>query len=149
MSDAALPPWERLAQRSLLGVLIAGLGVFPAAWLVLNIPSTRQALSHWGERPQPAPELGSARASNESQRLLAAHQPREALALLEPQLKLDPGNAQLWCNACVAHGLLGNRREAVAACSRAVALQPFTPLFVNNLAWVRSLPLEAGSAARP
>jgi Flp pilus assembly protein TadD len=140
MSDAALSSWQRAAQRSLLGVLIAGLAVFPAAWLVLDTPSAWYALSRWGAGSNPAPELGSARVENESLRLISAHQPRGALTLLEPQLKLDPGNAQLWCNTCVAHGLLRQRQEAVAACSRAVALQPFTPLFVNNLAWVRSLP---------
>jgi tetratricopeptide (TPR) repeat protein len=144
-ADATLGPLQRAAQRSLLGVLIAGLGVFPAAWLVVDTAGAREALRSWRESPSPAPELGSTRTSNESLRLIDAHQPREALALLEPQLKLDPGNAKLWCNACIAHGVLGDRREAVAACSRAVALQPFTQLFANNLAWVRSLPAETGN----
>lgn len=148
MSDAPPGPWQRAAQRSLLGLLIAGGGVFPTAWLISNDAVSKQLLMRWGPPPLQAQELGSARAIDESHRLLDAHQPREALARLEPQLRLEPGNPQLWNNACVAHGLLGERREAVAACSRAVALQPFTPLFANNLAWVRSLPREPQGSAR-
>lgn len=140
MSDAPIGPLQRAARRSLLGALIAGLGVFPAAWLVVNTASVRQVLRSWGAQPSPTTDLGSARVRNESLRLLDKHHPAEALARLEPQLERDPGNAQLWCNACIAHGVLGNRGKAVAACSRAVALEPFTRLFVNNLAWVRSLP---------
>lgn len=148
MCDAPLGPWQRAAQRSLLGVLIAGAGVFPAAWLVSNDAAVKQRLMRWGAPPHEARDIGSARAIDESHRLLGARQPREALARLEPQLRIDPGNPQLWSNACVAHGLLGQRREAVAACSRAVGLQPFTPLFANNLRWVRSLPPEPQDAAR-
>jgi hypothetical protein len=148
MSDAPPGPWQRAAQRSLLGALIAGGSVFPAAWLVSNDAALKQLLMRRGAPPHEARDLGSARAVDESHRLLGARQPREALARLEPQLRLEPSNAQLWNNACVAHGLLGERREAVAACSRAVGLQPFTPLFANNLRWVRSLPPEPQGSAR-
>lgn len=151
MSDVAAPSaLQRRVQRGLLGVIMAGLAIFPVAWLVARTASARALLSSWGE-PAEAPRLGAAdaRAVAEAVRsslaLLEQHRAGDALASIEAGLRLDPGNHQLWTNRCVALGVLGHRAQAVAACGRALALDPFVKRSVNNLAWVRSLPEQTPS----
>jgi hypothetical protein len=151
MSELAAPSaLQRRVQRGLLGIIMAGLVSFPAAWLVARSTSVRAVLSSWGE-PAAAPRLGAAdaRAVKEAVRssleLLEEHRPGDALAPIEAGLRVDPGNHQLWTNRCIAEGSLGNRSEAVAACGRALALDPFVKRSVNNLAWARSLPEQMPS----
>jgi Flp pilus assembly protein TadD len=151
MSDVAAPSaLQRRVQRALLGLIMAGLAIFPAAWLMARSTSARAVLSSWGE-PATAPRLGAAdaravaEAVRSSLELLEEHRPGDALAPIEAGLHLDPGNHQLWTNRCIAQGLLGNRSQAVAACGRALALDPFVRRSVNNLAWVRSLPEQTQS----
>jgi tetratricopeptide (TPR) repeat protein len=137
MSD--VPRRQLVAQRSLLALSMTGLAVFPAAWLISRSTFLRETIAHRGSSP-PAGEDGAREALQASFALLEARQAEAALVTLQRALPLAPGNAQLWTNLCVAHGVLGNREEAVTACSRAVALDPFQQRYVNNLAWVRSLP---------
>ena len=77
---------------------------------------------------------------DESARLLGEEKATEALSILDQALRIDLNNASVFNNICVAHGLLRHREQAVSACEKAVALNPFEPLPANNLAWVRSLP---------
>jgi tetratricopeptide repeat protein len=77
---------------------------------------------------------------DQSARLLREERASEALAIVDRALRIDPRNADVLNNLCVAHGLLGHREQAVNACEKAVALNPHEPLPANNLAWVRRLP---------
>ena len=51
-----------------------------------------------------------------------------------------PEDARVHNNLCVAYGLLGRRGDAVAACQRALRLDPTMTRAANNLRWVSSLP---------
>jgi Flp pilus assembly protein TadD len=80
-----------------------------------------------------------AAALQESQRLLQANQAEKSLVYIQRVLAISPNNAPAYNNLCVAYGLLGQRAKAVAACNRAVSLEPSNERARNNLRWVSSL----------
>jgi len=65
---------------------------------------------------------------------------RGALALLLPLSVENPDNPPVLNNLCVAYGILGKRKEAVAACTRCLEIDPSHQLAKANLNWVKQLP---------
>lgn len=63
-----------------------------------------------------------------------------ALPLLERARVLAPANAAVFNDLCVSYGILRDRSKAVAACQRALDIEPNAQLTKNNLRWVESLP---------
>ena len=78
----------------------------------------------------------------ESHALLQREDAKGALEALERARDLAPDNAAVYNTLCLAHGILRERAKAIAACERAIALDPHAPLPRNNLRWVQSLPEE-------
>ncbi len=75
----------------------------------------------------------------ESKRLLDDGDAAESLPALQRGAELDPNGFAVQNNLCVAHGMLQQRDQAVAACQLAVELNPDSQLAKNNLAWVSSI----------
>lgn len=75
-----------------------------------------------------------------SQQLLQGGRARESLVPLERARRLRPQAFAVHNNLCFAYGLLGRKRDAVAACQRALQQEPANQLARNNLSWVRKLP---------
>ncbi len=63
-------------------------------------------------------------------------QPGKAVPLLDTLTTADPNNSVAWNNLCVAHTLLQEYPDGIAACNRALAAKPDFQLAKNNLAWV-------------
>ncbi len=59
-----------------------------------------------------------------------------AITLLNESIIVNPDNADLYNNLCVAYGMKKNYTEAVSACVNAVRIAPDYQLAKNNLAWV-------------
>lgn len=85
----------------------------------------------------PSQEVDRALAS--SRDLLRDRRAEESLLPLARALKLQPDNAAVHNNLCVAYGQLGQKERAIAACRRALELQPSFERARNNLRWVSSL----------
>jgi Tfp pilus assembly protein PilF len=71
--------------------------------------------------------------------LLDTGKPRESLVPLERAQRANPNSFAVYNNQCVAYGMLARREEAVAACVRALQIDPNNQLGKNNLAWVAGL----------
>jgi len=74
-----------------------------------------------------------------SEQLLRGKSARESLVPLERARRLRPQAFAVHNNLCFAYGLLGRKRDAVAACQRALEKEPANQLARNNLSWVRTL----------
>jgi tetratricopeptide (TPR) repeat protein len=73
----------------------------------------------------------------QSRQALSAAQPERALSVLREAERVDPKNASIQNNLCVAFMGLGKHDEAIAACNAAIGLQPDFQLARNNLAWAQ------------
>jgi len=71
--------------------------------------------------------------------LIDTGKPRESLVPLERAQRANPNAFAVYNNQCVAYGLLERRDEAVAACKRALEIDPSNQLGKNNLAWVAGI----------
>jgi Tfp pilus assembly protein PilF len=71
--------------------------------------------------------------------LLDAQKPLESLVPLERAERANPNSFAVYNNRCVAYGMLERREEAVAACVRALQIDPNNQLGKNNLAWVAGI----------
>jgi Tfp pilus assembly protein PilF len=71
--------------------------------------------------------------------LLDAKKPIESLVPLDRAQRANPNSFAVYNNQCVAYGMLERRDEAVAACRRALAIDPNNQLGKNNLAWVAGI----------
>jgi hypothetical protein len=56
---------------------------------------------------------------------------------------LNPQSFAVHNNLCVAHGILSHRDDAVAACQRALEIEPDNQLAKNNLGWVSGIAAPA------
>lgn len=63
----------------------------------------------------------------------------ESLAPLERAQRANPNAFAVYNNQCVAYGILEQRAEAVAACKRALEIDPSNQLGKNNLVWVEGI----------
>lgn len=136
---------DRWAQRCVLALLCGGLLIFPAAFLIAETATGRALVARLNppesvSNPLLERERTLQPLIDQSLALLSAKRPLEALELLRPAARVEGAGVAVFNNLCVAHGMLGQRAEAVAACERAVALDPLHQLAINNLAWVRGLP---------
>lgn len=129
--ELAGPPTK--VSRWLVAAAGAGLVLFPPVWLVV-------------ERLRADARVVAGAAASEFDRqielartLLDAGKARESLIPLERSRRLSPEAFAVHNNLCVAHGLLEQRDDALAACSRAIAIDPQSQLARNNLAWVTSI----------
>jgi tetratricopeptide (TPR) repeat protein len=75
----------------------------------------------------------------EALRLLDSGQAQESLVLLERARLLEPNSFAVYTNLCMAHAALRQKAKAVAACERAVEIDPDKQLGKNNLKWVQGL----------
>jgi Tfp pilus assembly protein PilF len=76
---------------------------------------------------------------NLARTLISSGKARESLAPLERALKARPDAFVVHNNRCVAFGMLLKRDEAVAACRRALEIEPKNALGQRNMAWVQSI----------
>jgi Flp pilus assembly protein TadD len=83
----------------------------------------------------------------ESQAALANDQPQRALDMLLEAERIDPKNAVVQNNLCVAYIGLGRHDAAIAACNAALLLDQSFQLARNNLAWAQSARTKAAQAA--
>ncbi len=67
--------------------------------------------------------------------LLQNNQPMRALPLLESLVAEQPGNSIAWNDLGVAHIMLQEYAMGIAACQKALALNPSFQLARNNLKW--------------
>ena len=108
---------------------------FPAAYGVVR---SRPA------RPTPPHDDAATRARQVNElvatglRAIDAGKPGEALRAFQSADQLDPRNAVVQNNLCVANTLLARYDDAVGACKAALNLQPDFQLAKNNLAWALS-----------
>lgn len=83
----------------------------------------------------------------QSRQALNSAQPEAAISVLREAERVDPKNATIQNNLCVA--LIGVQKydEAIAACNAAIGLQPDFQLARNNLAWAQSVKAQSASPA--
>jgi tetratricopeptide (TPR) repeat protein len=82
----------------------------------------------------------------ESQAALANDQPQRALDMLLEAERIDPKNAVVQNNLCVAYIGLGRHDAAIAACNAALVLDKNFQLARNNLTWAQSVRAKAAPA---
>jgi len=118
------------APNALVFAVVASILLGPM--LVLFVHRARQA--------KPAPQETVTDLLTRSRAFLDHEDAGNALPLLERARVLAPANAAVFNDLCVSHGILRDRAKAVAACRRALELEPSAQLTKNNLRWVESLP---------
>lgn len=89
--------------------------------------------------PAPAPASAFEQDIDLARTLLDARKPTESLVPLARAQRANPNSFAVYNNQCVAYGMLERRDEAVAACRRALAIDPNNQLGKNNLAWVAGI----------
>ena len=99
--------------------------------------------AHRARHAKPAPQETVTALLTRSRAFLDHEDAGNAMLLLERARALEPANAAVLNDLCVAHGILRDRAKAVAACRRALELAPDAQLTTNNLRWVESLPDSA------
>lgn len=132
-----VPRWGAVAA----GVLV----LVPPVWLIL-----RSRAEDHGSELAPAvtgqPSLSSPQDPAEFSRQLAlaltllnSGNAPASLAPLERCKQLRPNAFAVHNNFCVAYGLLERGSEAVAACQRALEIDPGSQLAKNNLGWASGI----------
>jgi Flp pilus assembly protein TadD len=126
--------------RWLSAVAAGVLVLVPPVWLIVK---GREANQRLGLAPAIAAEPSATSPQDLAEysrqfalahTLLSAGKARESLPVLERCKQLRPEVAAVYNNFCVAYGLLERVGEAVAACRRALEIDPGSQLAKNNLA---------------
>jgi Flp pilus assembly protein TadD len=128
-----------------LGATAAGVLVLaPPVWLIIK----GRAMDHGSVVTTVVTEPAVARPQDPAEfdrqlalalTLLNVGNARASLAPLERCRQLQPDAFAVHNNLCVAYGLLERGSEAVAACRRAVEIDPGSQLAKNNLGWVSGI----------
>jgi Tfp pilus assembly protein PilF len=122
--------------RSIVDAPKAGLLVFVAVVLLLPPVTLLVKRLGGGEIDEVAEfnrEIELARTA------LDAGKARQSLVPLARAERLRPNAFPVHNNLCVAYGVLGRKREAVASCRRALQIEPGNQLARNNLKWVEGI----------
>jgi Flp pilus assembly protein TadD len=144
VSDANPETHSSKASRWLGATATGVLVLAPPVWLIIK----GRAMDHGSKvatavaepavtRPQDPAEFD--RQLSLALTLLNVDNARESLAPLERCRQLQPDAFAVHNNFCVAYGLLGRGSEAVAACRRALEVDPGSQLAKNNLGWVSGI----------
>lgn len=129
-----LAPLVRSLDRRYLAGVTAGVMV----GFAVGIPAGYALLQ--GSAPTFPTQVGALRVVsliNESYRAIALEQPEYALSVLRQAEEIDPKNATLQNNLCVALNGLHRYDEAILACGAALSVQPDFELARQNLAWAK------------
>jgi tetratricopeptide (TPR) repeat protein len=154
-SDMSLPSQvaeSRLLTPRALVVLLLGLAMFSPMLLgvVQRVTADRSpTVSEAALSTAPAAVKEPSAYEREialSRGLLDQRRAKESLGPLERARRLEPEAFAVHNNLCVAHGILENRDEAVAACRHALQIDPKNTLAWNNLAWVASIQKRVSAA---
>jgi Flp pilus assembly protein TadD len=145
VSEANLETHSSKASRWLGAAAAGALVLAPLVWLTIK----GRATDHGSEvataavaepavtRPQDPEEFGQQLSL--ALTLLNVGNARASLAPLERCKQLQPNAFAVHNNFCVAYGLLERGSEAVAACRRALEIDPGSALAKNNLGWVSGI----------
>jgi Flp pilus assembly protein TadD len=122
--------------RAPLVTLAVMVGVWLAWWMFVGSQnrSFRATIAH---RP-PSEGAAGETPAQAGLRLLRENKPSEALPRLRQATRLDPANAVVMNNLCVAEIQVGELGAAIRDCNRAIELAPDFQLARNNLAWARA-----------
>jgi tetratricopeptide (TPR) repeat protein len=115
--------------------------VLPLAFLVFKTApvwsgkktSPRLTIRQLEDAAKSAPSFGNY--LNLSVAYINSHQPEKSLAPLEMAKKINPRSAVVYNNFGVAYLLLKRYDEGIAACRKAIELDPSFQLAKNNLNW--------------
>jgi tetratricopeptide (TPR) repeat protein len=136
----------RAVSRVTAAAVVAVLLALPMGYVLLHHP-VGQAVQAKSPQAQAAPpniaaleaaaksDPSAANEINLSLGYINTGQSGKAVPLLNALTATDPNNSVAWNNLCVAHTLLQEYPDAIAACNRALAAKPDFQLSKNNLAW--------------
>ncbi|HVR20232.1 MAG TPA: hypothetical protein VMS65_11065, partial [Polyangiaceae bacterium] len=129
----------------LSGIAVGCILAFPAAYAVVRgRPATPRATS--ADPAELARHVQTLVAKG--QRALDEGKPDQAIVEFLRADQIDPRNAVVQNNLCVANTLLRRYDDALGACKAALNLEPDFQLAKNNLAWALS-EREKSEAATP
>lgn len=140
------PRWDRKSATSFVAGALAGLALgVPLAYGLFRAGAEQSVVAP--RKPVENVRSSLLRLIRESQAALAKDQPQRALEMLLEAERIDPKNALVQNNLCVAYINLSRHDAAIAACNAALVLDKNFQLARNNLGWAQSARAEAALAA--